>query len=173
MSTQRRKRDSNPRRCDPQQFSRLPHSTTLPFLQFFLKPFSAPSRLVICFFFQGLFFCACHFRKKALPRPKFTSISAFSICMLRKSSFQIIGKTYIDFIMRLAPKRIYPVFHNERFLAFDGVNRFAQTPLAILSRCAAHDSITLRSSRDCHSSNAAANIIRFFIFLKLLKNLIV
>ncbi len=29
---QRRKRDSNPRRCDPQQFSRLPHSTTLPFL---------------------------------------------------------------------------------------------------------------------------------------------
>ena len=28
----RRKRDSNPRRCDPQQFSRLPHSTTLPFL---------------------------------------------------------------------------------------------------------------------------------------------
>ena len=29
----RRKRDSNPRRCDPQQFSRLPHSTTLPFLQ--------------------------------------------------------------------------------------------------------------------------------------------
>ncbi len=29
----RRKRDSNPRRCDPQQFSRLPHSTTLPFLR--------------------------------------------------------------------------------------------------------------------------------------------
>jgi hypothetical protein len=29
---ERRKRDSNPRRCDPQQFSRLPHSTTLPFL---------------------------------------------------------------------------------------------------------------------------------------------
>src|SRR5690606_25645272 len=48
----RRKRDSNPRRCDPQQFSRLPHSTTLPFLQcgckyitlfYFLKPF-------LCFF---------------------------------------------------------------------------------------------------------------------------
>ena len=31
-SSLRRKRDSNPRRCDPQQFSRLPHSTTLPFL---------------------------------------------------------------------------------------------------------------------------------------------
>src|SRR5690606_1178672 len=28
----RRKRDSNPRRCYPQQFSRLPQSTTLPFL---------------------------------------------------------------------------------------------------------------------------------------------
>ena len=30
---ERRKRDSNPRRYDPQQFLRLPHSTTLPFLQ--------------------------------------------------------------------------------------------------------------------------------------------
>ena len=29
----RRKRDSNPRTCYSQQFSRLPHSTTLPFLQ--------------------------------------------------------------------------------------------------------------------------------------------
>ncbi len=29
----RRKRDSNPRRCDPQRFSRPPHSTTLPFLR--------------------------------------------------------------------------------------------------------------------------------------------
>ena len=29
----RRVRDSNPWRCDPQQFSRLPHSTTLPTLQ--------------------------------------------------------------------------------------------------------------------------------------------
>jgi hypothetical protein len=29
----RRKRDSNPRRYDPQQFSRLPQSTTLPFLR--------------------------------------------------------------------------------------------------------------------------------------------
>ena len=29
----RRKRDSNPRTCNSQQFSRLPHSTTLPFLQ--------------------------------------------------------------------------------------------------------------------------------------------
>jgi|TARA_B110000027_G_scaffold107567_1_gene114494 hypothetical protein len=28
----RRARDSNPWRCDPQQFSRLPHSTTLPAL---------------------------------------------------------------------------------------------------------------------------------------------
>src|SRR5690606_12920821 len=28
----RRKRDSNPRTCYSQQFSRLPHSTTLPFL---------------------------------------------------------------------------------------------------------------------------------------------
>jgi hypothetical protein len=33
LCSKRRKRDSNPRRCDPQQFSRLPHSTTLPFLQ--------------------------------------------------------------------------------------------------------------------------------------------
>src|SRR5690606_35202561 len=33
VHSQRRKRDSNPRRCDPQQFSRLPQSTTLPFLQ--------------------------------------------------------------------------------------------------------------------------------------------
>ena len=29
----RRKRDSNPRTCNSQQFSRLPHSTTLPFLR--------------------------------------------------------------------------------------------------------------------------------------------
>ena len=29
----RRKRDSNPRTCYSQQFSRLPHSTALPFLQ--------------------------------------------------------------------------------------------------------------------------------------------
>ncbi len=29
----RRKRDSNPRRCYPQRFSRPPHSTALPFLQ--------------------------------------------------------------------------------------------------------------------------------------------
>ena len=29
----RRKRDSNPRTCYSQQFSRLPHSTTLPFLR--------------------------------------------------------------------------------------------------------------------------------------------
>jgi hypothetical protein len=28
----RRERDSNPRRCDPQWFSRPPHSTTLPSL---------------------------------------------------------------------------------------------------------------------------------------------
>ena len=28
----RRERDSNPRRCDPQRFSRPPHSTTLPSL---------------------------------------------------------------------------------------------------------------------------------------------
>jgi hypothetical protein len=31
---QRRKRDSNPRTCYSQQFSRLPHSTALPFLQY-------------------------------------------------------------------------------------------------------------------------------------------
>ena len=29
----RRERDSNPRRCYPQRFSRPPHSTALPFLQ--------------------------------------------------------------------------------------------------------------------------------------------
>ena len=29
----RRMRDSNPRRCDPQRFSRPPHSTTLPILR--------------------------------------------------------------------------------------------------------------------------------------------
>ena len=29
----RRERDSNPRRCDPQRFSRPPHSTALPSLQ--------------------------------------------------------------------------------------------------------------------------------------------
>ncbi len=32
----RRMRDSNPRRCNPQQFSRLPHSTTLPILQLWI-----------------------------------------------------------------------------------------------------------------------------------------
>ena len=30
----RRERDSNPRRCDPQRFSRPPHSTALPSLRF-------------------------------------------------------------------------------------------------------------------------------------------
>ena len=35
--SQRRKRDSNPRRYYPQQFSRLPQSTALPFLQIIFK----------------------------------------------------------------------------------------------------------------------------------------
>jgi hypothetical protein len=50
----RRKRDSNPRRCDPQQFSRLPHSTTLPFLQKLVELFSSPTGFVIYFFFPCL-----------------------------------------------------------------------------------------------------------------------
>ena len=33
----RRERDSNPRKCDPQRFSRPPHSTTLPSLQIFCR----------------------------------------------------------------------------------------------------------------------------------------
>ena len=33
LFTWRRVRDSNPRRCDPQRFSRPPHSTTLPTLR--------------------------------------------------------------------------------------------------------------------------------------------
>ena len=36
-SSWRRERDSNPRRCDPQRFSRPPQSTTLPSLQWLFR----------------------------------------------------------------------------------------------------------------------------------------
>ena len=48
----RRKRDSNPRRCDPQQFSRLPHSTTLPFLLECLIRYSLNASANIISFFD-------------------------------------------------------------------------------------------------------------------------
>jgi hypothetical protein len=52
----RRRRDSNPRRCDPQRFSRPPHSTTLPLLRFWKRKFSvsnvsSKTKEKYCYFF--------------------------------------------------------------------------------------------------------------------------
>ncbi len=73
----RRKRDSNPRRCDPQQFSRLPHSTTLPFLRASHQVFpDCGCKYITLFQFDKIFFEL--FSKKFILSIYISKISPFS-----------------------------------------------------------------------------------------------